>query len=432
MSFTVGRGGGQKKNQGFLKINGKEIDPAHYNRIYDKLRSGYPNKLSPKEILYLQSMTISQTIDFTLMLNQAKREVKISGAELNRAIESIAKQQKLNSVDQLKRLLKRSGMKWNDFKKMVKDDILVQKLVTKKRNEIKVSPNDLREIRASHILIRHQKGKEKEVKTRIKNIYKRAKSGEDFSKLAKKYSEDPGSAKKDGDLGYFTTGAMVAQFEEAAFKLKLGEISQPVKTDFGYHIIKLLNTRLRKIKGEKDVEKAILLDKQQKYFSNWMYSIKKDTKIEMLDPSLRALDLRLKGKLNEASYEYQKAINLNPTNAYLHVFLGDLYEELKKDDLAILEYKKAISITSGDPTLYILLGDLYQKNKKRSLAIEQYKKASLIAGDFKAIHEELVSKFKKVGATSSVRAELAEIARIDKKQAFEKSLREKERKLVTE
>ncbi len=56
--------------------------------------------------------------------------------------------------------------------------------------------------------------------------------------MAKELSVDSGSAKRDGNLGYFTKGKMVKQFEQVAFKLQIGEVSEPVKTEFGYHIIK--------------------------------------------------------------------------------------------------------------------------------------------------------------------------------------------------
>lgn len=69
-------------------------------------------------------------------------------------------------------------------------------------------------------------------------ILERIKKGEKFGKLAKEMSIDSGSAKKDGSLGYFTKGMMVKPFEESAFKLQIGEVSEPVKTEFGYHIIK--------------------------------------------------------------------------------------------------------------------------------------------------------------------------------------------------
>ena len=69
-------------------------------------------------------------------------------------------------------------------------------------------------------------------------IAERLKKGEKFGRLAKELSIDAGSAKKDGNLGYFTKGMMVKSFEQVAFKLQIGEISEPVKTEFGYHIIK--------------------------------------------------------------------------------------------------------------------------------------------------------------------------------------------------
>ena len=69
-------------------------------------------------------------------------------------------------------------------------------------------------------------------------VLERIKKGEKFGKLAKELSIDTGSGKKDGNLGYFTKGMMVKPFEETAFKLEIGQISQPVKSEFGYHIIK--------------------------------------------------------------------------------------------------------------------------------------------------------------------------------------------------
>ncbi|MFB5613020.1 MAG: peptidylprolyl isomerase [Nitrosarchaeum sp.] len=85
-------------------------------------------------------------------------------------------------------------------------------------------------IKCSHILVAKQ--------SEALAIMERIKKGEKFGKLAKELSTDSGSAKKDGNLGYFTKGMMVKPFEEAAFKLQVGEISDPVKSEFGYHIIK--------------------------------------------------------------------------------------------------------------------------------------------------------------------------------------------------
>ena len=86
-------------------------------------------------------------------------------------------------------------------------------------------------IKCSHILVKKQ--------NEANEILERLKKGESFVNLAKELSIDKGSAKRGGDLGSFGRGMMVKPFEEAAFKLKKGEISlQPVKSEFGYHIIK--------------------------------------------------------------------------------------------------------------------------------------------------------------------------------------------------
>lgn len=87
-------------------------------------------------------------------------------------------------------------------------------------------------IKCSHILVKKQ--------SESLAIMERLKKGEKFGKLAKELSIDSGSAKRDGSLGYFGRGMMVKPFEEAAFKLQIGEASEPVKSEFGYHIIKRL------------------------------------------------------------------------------------------------------------------------------------------------------------------------------------------------
>jgi foldase protein PrsA len=126
---------------------------------------------------------------------------------------------------------------------MVKLDLLRQKAAME---DIKVSEKELKKyydeykpkIRASHILVKDEKTA-KEIKAKLDK-------GEDFAKLAKEYSQDPGSAQKGGDLGWFGPGKMVKAFEDAAYSLKVGEISQPVKTEFGYHIIKVTDKEKKK------------------------------------------------------------------------------------------------------------------------------------------------------------------------------------------
>ena len=96
-------------------------------------------------------------------------------------------------------------------------------------------------VEAAHILFMVSDGaKDAEVKAKAEEVLKRAKAGEDFTALAKKYSEDTGSAANGGYLGPFQKGRTVKEFEEVAFSMKPGEIAGLVKTQFGYHIIKVL------------------------------------------------------------------------------------------------------------------------------------------------------------------------------------------------
>ena len=88
-------------------------------------------------------------------------------------------------------------------------------------------------IKCSHILVQKQ--------SEALAVLEKIKNGEKFGKLAKELSIDSGSAKRDGNSGYFGRGKMVKEFENTAFSLQVGQISEPVKTQYGYHVIKRLS-----------------------------------------------------------------------------------------------------------------------------------------------------------------------------------------------
>jgi peptidyl-prolyl cis-trans isomerase C len=123
------------------------------------------------------------------------------------------------------------------------------------------------QVKARHILIKVSPDASDEEKKKTlekaQGILKKAKEGKDFAKLSETYSDDPGSRQRGGDLGFFGRGRMVKPFEDAAFSLRPGEMSEIVETRFGYHIIKVEDyheSRAKTMEEVKDIIKKQLMD----------------------------------------------------------------------------------------------------------------------------------------------------------------------------
>lgn len=134
--------------------------------------------------------------------------------------------------------------------------------------------SDEMEVRARHILVE----KEDEAKAIVAEL----KKGADFAELAKQKSKDPGGA-EGGDLGYFTKEQMVPEFSEAAFKLEKGQISDPVHTQFGWHIIKVEDKRKRQLPDFDKVRDQIETFVQRKAQVDYVTKLRAEGKIERLD-----------------------------------------------------------------------------------------------------------------------------------------------------
>lgn len=137
------------------------------------------------------------------------------------------------------------------------------------------------EVQARHILV-DSEDKAKELADRIAK-------GEDFAKLAKENSKDPGSKDDGGMLSFFGKGQMVPSFEEAAFKLKKGEVSPPVKSQFGYHLIKVEDRREKKLPGFDEVKDRILNSMIQRKAQEVASDLRTKAKIEYVDPEVKKL-----------------------------------------------------------------------------------------------------------------------------------------------
>ncbi|POR50776.1 peptidylprolyl isomerase [Bosea psychrotolerans] len=131
------------------------------------------------------------------------------------------------------------------------------------------------EIHARHILV--------EDETQAKTAAERVKKGEDFAKVAAELSKDPGSGKEGGDLGWFSKERMVPEFAEAAFKLQKGQISDPVKSQFGWHVIKLEDRRTKPTPDFAAVKPQIDQYLERKAQQDIVLALREKAKVERLD-----------------------------------------------------------------------------------------------------------------------------------------------------
>jgi peptidyl-prolyl cis-trans isomerase C len=141
------------------------------------------------------------------------------------------------------------------------------------------------EVHARHILIRAPAGDEKASKAaeeKIKAVIVRLKKGEDFAKVASEVTEDPSGKANGGDLGYFTKEQMVPEFANVAFKLNKGQISDPVKTQFGWHVLKVEDKRAKPVPKFEEVKPQIEQYVTRKAQADLVTSLRASAKIEKM------------------------------------------------------------------------------------------------------------------------------------------------------
>ncbi|KOO47143.1 peptidylprolyl isomerase [Priestia koreensis] len=236
-----------------------------------------------KDDLYeaMKSRVGDQTVRDLVDEKVLSKKYKVTDKELKDQMDKLKEQYQ----DQYQAAVQQNGEAY--IKNMLKIDLLRQKAAT---SGVKVSEADLKkayeekkpEIKASHILVKDEKTA-KEVKAKLDK-------GEDFAKVAKEYSQDPGSAQQGGDLGFFGTGTMDPAFEKAAYSLKVGEVSQPVQSQFGYHIIKLTDKKklesFKKMKPE--LENELKLQKvDQSKLQSAVNKVLKDADVKVKDKDLK-------------------------------------------------------------------------------------------------------------------------------------------------
>jgi len=222
------------------------------------------------------------------LTNEISRVKKQAGGE-----ESFAKE------------LEQSGLTEADFARRVQDDLVVRDTIeqvlkrspTLGTNEVQAYFDAHREkfvqpeqVRASHILIRVPPGADEKVKAdkraQIEAARALVKGGQPFAEVATKFSEDPGSARQGGDLGFFPRGAMVPEFDTAAFALGTNELSEIITTQFGYHVLQVVDKKPQRDAVFEDVremiERGLQGQKNSETVQQYLSDLRKNATIEIL------------------------------------------------------------------------------------------------------------------------------------------------------
>ncbi len=314
-------------------VNGEAIMASEFEKVADPVIDQYKTQAAaseqtPEKINEFKQKLLAQMIDDKVLKQEAKKQkIHVSKRELEEGLKQVRKRFQTDTEFQAE--LKKEDLTQPQFESRIEDQLMVMKLIDQEvkakvmppsEDEIKafydkvqqkMAGKDLgldkkdedelqalakyltrlssEQVRARHILVSVDKNATMEQKSaalkKIKDAQAEIKGGADFEAVAKKYSDDPGSKNRGGDLGFFAKGDMVPEFEKAAFSLNVGQISEPVLTDFGYHIIKVEEKRAAKKVAYEDIKddlKELLNQKAaQKKYEVWIKDLKEKSNIKI-------------------------------------------------------------------------------------------------------------------------------------------------------
>jgi peptidyl-prolyl cis-trans isomerase C len=239
------------------RVNGQNITKADFDRALRAVeqRAGGPVPAERRNEIYRG--LLDQLVRVQLLKQEvAARKVTVPDPEVDQRIAEIRKQ--FPSEDVFKQMLATQQLTLEKFRADQREDLAITRMVTDAvKDKVAATPEQINDfykknpqrfqqgerVRASHILVAVPQNADPAAKAKARakaeGLLKQIKAGGDFAALAKQNSEDPGSAVQGGDLGYFPPGQMVGPFNDAAFKLAPGAVSDLVETQFGFHIIKV-------------------------------------------------------------------------------------------------------------------------------------------------------------------------------------------------
>ncbi len=223
----------------------------------------------PQIIVQLREQTMQSLIESKLLLGIAQKDTVVVDPEMvDQRVEQRIQYliSRVGSEDELEKTFKSSIKKIKrDTRKILEEQLLVEKVRQQKFTQVKISKREVEDfysnfgdsipgikeaVDISHILktVKPSKSAQEVAMQKISDIEKQIENGASFEELAKKYSEDPASASRGGDLGFTSRGDFVPEYETAAFSLADGEVSEIVQSQFGYHIIQMVERRGEKIR----------------------------------------------------------------------------------------------------------------------------------------------------------------------------------------
>lgn len=270
-------------------------------RAFQMSSMGGTAQPDPKEFI---KPALESLVDEKLIIQYGKeKEIKVTAMELDKAVEDFRKRTGAATMEDFSQMLTRAGLTMDGYRKMLGDQLLARKVISMEvRSQVQLSEDAVKDwygehkdlftgrpkIRVSHILKYLPKTASdadwEKAAADIAAIRKEIADGLDFAEAAKKYSEDP-SRDTGGDLGEVVKGEMVEEFDDVAFNLEPGVVSEPVRTQFGYHLIKVQYkgasevAPLEKVRGE--VENRMYAELVQTAREDWIRRVRKDALINI-------------------------------------------------------------------------------------------------------------------------------------------------------
>jgi peptidyl-prolyl cis-trans isomerase C len=257
------------------RVNGEDIKRDELDMAIQTLqaRAGTPVPPEQRDAVYRQ--VLDRIIGYHLLVQEAhNRKATAAPWQVDAQVDQIKKQ--FPNETAFNEMLKSRGVTLERLRQETADTLAVNSMLEQEvEPKVQVKDADIKTfygenkarfrqedaVHASHILIRVDPNADASTKAKaraeIDGVLKQIRRGADFAALAKKHSQDPGSAANGGDLGFFTRGQMVPTFEAAAFALKPGQTSNIVETQFGYHIIKVTEAKPGRDLGFDEVKDQI-------------------------------------------------------------------------------------------------------------------------------------------------------------------------------